>query len=207
MQTACGIKDIDIIATQGGLGFGAAGDGDRVLALDDRQRVNTDLHAQNRQLFHRGGAVDVERAHQHPLAVAFLQPPRQFRGGGGFARALQADHQDRGRRVVDFQHAGVTVAGQHMDQLVMDDLDDLLAGGDGFGDGLPGGLFLHGGHEVAGDGEGNVGLQQRHPNLAQRGGHVGIGQGPLFGEPVKHAGQAFGEVFKHALRLLFIGTG
>jgi hypothetical protein len=37
-----------------------------------------------------------------------------------------------------------------MDKLVMDDLDDLLAGGDGFGDGRTGGLFLDRLDELAG---------------------------------------------------------
>jgi hypothetical protein len=56
-------------------------------------------------------------------------------------RALQADHQDRGGRIVDLERAGVALAGQHMDKLVMDDLDHLLAGGDRFGDRLAGGLL------------------------------------------------------------------
>jgi hypothetical protein len=55
------------------------------------------------------------------------------------------------------------------DQLVMDDLDDLLAGRDRFGDRLAGGLLLHRLDELARDGQRDVGLQQRHAHLAQRG--------------------------------------
>ena len=84
----------------------------------------------------------------------------------------------------------------------MDDLDDLLARGDRFGDSLPGGLFLHGGDKIAGDGQGYIRFEQRHPHLAQRGGHIGIRQRTLFGQPVKDRTKAFREVFKHALRLL-----
>ena len=44
------------------------------LALDDGQGINADLGAEDRKLFHRRRAVHVERGHQHPLAVLFLQP-------------------------------------------------------------------------------------------------------------------------------------
>ena len=166
VQTACGIKDIDVISAQGRLRFRPPRNRHRILALDDRQGIDANLHSQNRQLFHRGGAVHVERAHQHALALTLFQPPGQFGGGCGLARPLQANHQDRRGRVVDFQHTRVTVAGQHMDQLVMDDLDDLLARGDGFGDGLSGGFFLHGCNEIAGNGQTDISLEQGHPHFA-----------------------------------------
>ena len=72
----------------------------------------------------------------------------------------------------------------------MDDLDDLLAGGDGLGDGLTGGLFLNGLDEVAGHGQRDVGLKQRDPHLAQGRGDVCLGEGALLGEPVEDAGEA-----------------
>ena len=94
---------------------------------DDRQGVDADLRAEDRELLHRRRAAGVERGHQHALALALLQALGELGGGGGLARALQADHQDRRRRAVDAQLPGLAFAAQHVDQLVVDDLDDLLA--------------------------------------------------------------------------------
>jgi len=65
---------------------------------------------------------------------------------------LQADHQDRCWRVVNFQRTRVFVAGQDVLQFVVHDFDNLLAGGDGFGDSGPGGLGSDGFDKIAGDG-------------------------------------------------------
>ncbi len=112
MQAAGGVEHVDVVAAEAGLGLGALGDRDRVFALDDRQGVDADLRAEDGELFHRRGAVGVERGHQHLLALALLQALGELGGGGRLARALQADHQDRRGRVVDLQRAGVLVAGQ-----------------------------------------------------------------------------------------------
>ena len=101
VQTSGGIQEDDVIAAKVGLGLGALGDLHRRLALDDGEAVDADLGAQDRQLLHRRGAVGVQRGEKHALAVLFLQPLGQLGGRGGLARALQTDHQDRRRRVVD----------------------------------------------------------------------------------------------------------
>ena len=77
------------------------------------------------------------------------------------------------------------------DQLVMDDLDDLLAGGDGSGDGLTGGAGLDPFDKVLHDGQRDVGLQKRHTDLAQRGLDVGLRQRALFGQAVEDTAKAF----------------
>ena len=105
---------------------------------------------------------------------------------------MQADHQDRGGGIVDFQRTGFAFAAQHIDQGVMDDFDDLLAGGDRFGDRLTCGLVLDGFDEITGDGQGNVCLKQGDADFAQGGFDVFFGQRTLFGEAVKDAGKAFG---------------
>ena len=201
LQAAGGVEHVDVIAAKAGLRLGALGDGDRVLALDDGQGVDADLRAEDRQLLHRGGAVDVERGHQHALAVALLETLGQLGGGGGLARALQADHQDRRGRVVDLQRAGIAFAGQGVDQRVVHDLDDLLAGCDRFGHRLAGGLVLHRLDEIARHGQRDVGLQQGDAHLAQGGFDVVFAQRALFGQAVKDTREAFGQILKHA-RLL-----
>ena len=152
------------------------------------------------QLFHRRRAVHVKRSHQHAFAVALFQTLGQLGGGGGLARALQSDHQDRGRRVVDAQRTGVIRSAQRVDQRVMHDLDDLLAGGDGFGDCLTGGLFLNRLDEIARHGQRNIGLKQGDTHLTQGGFHILFGQRSLFCQPVKDTGEAFGQIFKHLRR-------
>ncbi|OIQ69788.1 hypothetical protein GALL_486080 [mine drainage metagenome] len=158
VQAAGGVEDVDVIAAEVGLGFGAFGDLNGGFAFDDRQGIDADLRAEDLQLLHRRRAVGVERGHQHPLAVFLFQTLGELGGGGGLARALQADHQDRRGRVVDLHRVGLTLAAQGVDQRVMDDFHDLLAGGDGFGDSLAGRLGLHGGDEIARDREGDVSL-------------------------------------------------
>jgi hypothetical protein len=117
-----------------------------------------------------------------------------------FCPALQADHQDRGGRIVDLERAGVALAGQHMDKLVMDDLDHLLAGGDRFGDRLAGGGLLHPANEIARHGERDVGFQERHAHLAQGGLDVVLAQRALLGQPVEDAGEPVGKRFEHGAR-------
>ena len=80
-------------------------------------------------------------------------------------------------------------------------LDELLAGGDGFGDGLALGLFGDGLDEIAGDGEGDVGLQQGHADFAQRGRDVIVAERALFGELAEDAGKPVGQVLEHGPRL------
>ena len=78
------------------------------------------------ELLARGGAVDVDRD-QHGAVAALFEPGGEFAGGGGFAGALQAGHQDDGRRLGgEFEARGVVAEGRH--QLVADDFDDLLGG-------------------------------------------------------------------------------
>ena len=83
------------------------------------------------------------------------------------------------------------------DKRIVDDLDDLLARGDGFRHRLAGGLLFHPPDEIACDGERDIGLQKRHAHLAQGGFHVLFGERTLLGQPVEHAGEAIGQVFEH----------
>lgn len=65
-------------------------------------------------------------------------------------------------------------AAQHLDQFVMHDLDDHLAGLDRLQDLGADGLFTHAVGEGTHDVERDVGLQQRTANLAQRCGNIGF---------------------------------
>ena len=103
---------------------------------------------------------------QHAALVAVRQALGDLGGGGGLARALQADHQDAdGRNRVEVDH--LRIRAQHLHELVVDDLDHLLAGGDRLdhlgADRAGAHLVREGAHHL----EGHVGLEQGAADLAQ----------------------------------------
>ena len=133
MGAAGGVEHHDVVALQARGLLGAAGDLHRRLAGDDRQRVDADLPAEHGELFLRRRALHVERGHQHRaswrsvrrlaiLAVVVVLPApcrptiMMATGGGG----------------VEVDRLGVRA--QRLDQDVVDDLDDHLAGRDRFDD-------------------------------------------------------------------------
>ncbi len=103
VQPARSVEEQHVVAAHRRLQLGPLGNLHRRLALDDGQAVDADLPGQNRQLLHSGRAVGVQGRQQHPLAVALFQPLGQLGGGRRLTRALQTDHQNGRRRVVDLQ--------------------------------------------------------------------------------------------------------
>ncbi|KHS43294.1 hypothetical protein NJ75_03926 [Novosphingobium subterraneum] len=167
VESACGVEQKDVDRLQLGRVHGAGGDVDRLLPGDDRQRGNARLFAQNAKLFLRRRTIDVQRGHQDLLALLFLQQLADLGRAGGLARPLQADHHDHnGRRGVQVKLG--RAATKHLDQRIVDDLDDLLAGRDRLQDRLANGLLRNGVNKSANDGKGNVGLKQRDPHFAHR---------------------------------------
>ena len=67
VETARGVEQDDVIALQLGRLERAPGDLDRLLAGDDRKRVDIRLAPEHRQLLLRRRTSDVERRHQHRL--------------------------------------------------------------------------------------------------------------------------------------------
>ena len=78
------------------------------------------------ELLAGGGAVDVDRD-QHGAVAALFEPGGELAGGGGFAGALQAGHEDDGGRLRGEFEAGRVFA-EEGDELVANDFDDLLGG-------------------------------------------------------------------------------
>ena len=188
-------QDVEILEPRGF--HRPARDVDRLLTGDDRQSGDLDLPAQHRQLLLRGRTVDVERGHQRLLAVAFADQFRQLGGGGGLARALQADHHDHDRGLGIELEAFDLHPAQRLDQLVVDDLDDHLAGGDRLQDILTNGLLGDGVDEAAGDGERDVGFEQRDPHFAHGIAHVLLTQRAAALELVEHPAKAVGQRIEH----------
>ena len=90
---------------------------------------------------------------------------------------------------------------EHLDQRVVDDLDDLLAGRDRaqhlLADRLLGRLV----DELADHRQRDVGLEQGDPDLAHRRAHVGLVQRAAAAQAVEDAAQAIAQAFEHPLLL------
>ncbi len=190
MGAAGGVEDDDVMAAELGRLHGARGDIDRRLAGDDRQRIDAGLLAELAELLLRGRAARIERGHQDllacrasvrrlailPVVVVLPEPCRPTIMMTTGAGAL--------RSIVD------ALGAEHLDQLVMDDLDDHLAGLDRLQDLGADGLVAHVVGEGADDFERHVGLEQRTAHLAQRRRDIGFRQRATAGQAVQDGAKA-----------------
>ena len=197
VETARGVEHQHVIALQLRRLHRTARDLDRLLTRDDRQGRDVDLRTEHRKLFLRGGAIDVERRHQHLLALFFLQPLRDLRGRRGLARALQADHHDHGGGGNGKVELGGFGA-EHFGQRVADDLDHLLPRGDRAQDILTDREFGDLIDEAAHDGQRDVGLEQGDSHFAHRRAHVGLGQRAAAAELPENIAKPIAQTVEHA---------
>ena len=186
MEAARSIKQQHIDRLQLGRVQRAGGDLNRSLTRHNRQRGNSGLLAQHFQLFLRSRTIHVERRHQHLFAARFAQQLADLGGAGGLARTLQADHHDHNRR------RGIEIEvcrfrTQHLDQPIVDDLDNLLARSDRTQDLLADGGFGDRIDKPADDGKRHVGFEQRDPHFAHRGLHILLAQRAAATQPIKNA--------------------
>jgi hypothetical protein len=192
---AGGVEQHHVVAAEAAGFERTFGDLCRLLALDDGQGVDADLFAEHRKLLHGGRAAYVEGSHQH-LALLRGKAMADLGGGRGLAGSLQADQHDRHRwRRVEIDRIGADA--QRFDQLVVNDLDDHLAGRDRLDHLDADGAFLYlidkGVHDV----ERHVGLQQHAPHLAQRGIDVGLLQSAAPGQAIENAAELFRKIVEH----------
>ena len=99
------------------------------------------------------------------------------------------------------------VRAQHLHELVVDDLDDLLAGRDRTDHLGPDGARPHLVGEGAHDLERHVGLEQRAADLAQRRVDVLLGQRAAARETVEDGGEFVGKAFEHVYSIPFAMSG
>ena len=194
-RSAGGVENDDVVAAEAGRVLGPAGDLDRGLAGDDRQRVDLCLLAEDAELLLGGGAPGVQGRHEDLATVAVLQAVGNFGRGRRLARTLQADHEDADRwGGGEVDRVGVRT--QHLDKLVMDDLDDHLARLDRLEDSGADGLCTHAVDEGADDIQRDVGLEQRAPHLAHRLPDIALGEGAATGQLVEDARQPVGKILE-----------
>ena len=193
---ARGVEQHDVVAAELRGLQGALRDLHRLLSRNDGQRFDGEIAAEHGELFLRGRTIDVERRHQNFFLVALGQAAREFCSGGGFARALQADHHDRDRgRGIEIDL--LAVGAECCNKLVVDDLHDHLAGGHRLDDGGANRLFADlvdkGPHHV----ERDVGLEHRAAHLAHGGIDVGFRQRTAPRQPIENASKLFRQIVEH----------
>ena len=114
---------------------------------------------------------------------------------GRLARALEADHRDD-RRVAR-QVEGPVAGRQERDQLVVDDLDHLLAGRQAVEHLVADRPLADARDEVLDDLEVDVGLEQREPDLAHGGIDVGLADPAAAGQVAERLAQPLAEGVEH----------
>ena len=197
-QAPGGVHDDDVVPVLLGPGQPRPGHRDGVadaVAGLWRPHVHPGLGSDDLQLGDGVGALEVGGDQEHLSVALVLQPPSELARQGGLARALQArEHDDRGP-AGQVELAGLPA--QDLDEFVVDDLDDLLArverlGGDGAGRLLP-----HRRGEGPDDGQGDVGVQERAPDLRDGLLDVRGGQAPLGAEVLEGFGDSIGKRVEH----------
>ena len=122
-EAAGGVDDDDVAAEAPGLVDAPSRRLHRFARLGEHRHV--DLAAEGAELLHGGRALEVG-ADQQRVAALLLEPAGQLGRVGRLARALEAGHQHHRRRprgVGDLEG----LAAEGGDQLLVDDLDHLLA--------------------------------------------------------------------------------
>ena len=177
-----------------GLLDGALGNIDRVLAVTAKDR-HADLSAKRSQLVGSGGTVDVARGEQRRAAL-LLEQVCQLYSRRGLTGALQAhEHNDVGNAVAKDELA--LGGAEHLGELVEHDLDDVLRRRQRFHD-LGGHAALLGlGDKLLDDLKVDVGLEQRHANVAHGRGDIDLGQLALAAQAVKCVVEAIAQRIKH----------
>ena len=204
VEPAGGVEQHDVVALGAAHLQRAPGDRDRALAGDDRQGRDADLPAELGELLLGGRALHVEPGHQHLFPLAGLEPERDLRRGRRLAGALQPDQHDRDRRGrVEVEPAiGTWPArlgpAEHLDEMVVDDLDDHLAGRDRAHHLLADRLLAHRGDEIAHHRQRDIGFQERDADLAQGRGDIVLAERAAPAQPVENLAETIAEGVEHA---------
>ncbi len=135
---------------------------DRARLCDDR---DAELLAERLQLLGRGHTAGVRPDHQGTLAEA-AQVQGQLRDGGGLARALETEEHHDGRRLIRLREL-CRATTQHLNHLLVDDVDDLLGRCQALENVGAGSLLTDGGDELLDDAVVDVRFEQGETNLAK----------------------------------------
>lgn len=198
LKTSGGIDDDHVTQVVDGLLDGALGDVDRVLAVTAEDR-HADLATERGKLVGSSGTVDVARGEQRRAALLLEQVGKLY-GSRGLTGALQAHEHDDIRNAVTKNELALGGA-EHLGELVEHDLDDVLRRRQRLHDLGGHAALLSLSNELLDDLKVNVGLEQRHANVAHGRGDIGLGQLTLAAQAVKCVVEAIAQGIKHWLLL------
>ncbi len=182
LQPSGGVENDGVEAVRARVGDGFGADRRGVVALA-REYLHAHLLAEHAQLLARRGPAHVGGDEQRPLALLF-QAARELRAGARLPGALQAEHHQHARPVLDrLERHTLTHQG---DQLLVAGLREMVARADpellaallaGLeADDLAVAALAHLRQELAHDAQVHVGLEQRRPHLSERLGDVRVGE-------------------------------
>jgi hypothetical protein len=160
-----------------------------------RVRGHPGAFADDLELVDRVRALQVA-GHEQRRVPLRREPARQLAGERGLAGALETGEHDHARRCLgQAQPAGL--AAEDADELLVDDFHDLLGRVQRAGDLRALGALLDVGDERADHRKRDVRLQQRDPDLARGGVHVGVGQPAATTEVLQDRREPVGESVEH----------
>ncbi|OPZ51728.1 MAG: hypothetical protein BWY91_02610 [bacterium ADurb.BinA028] len=196
------VGDLDRVAVGPGALTGAA---DRVVPGDVAALGGIDRHSgalpDHFELGDGIGPLQVG-GHEHRRVPLLLEPVAQFACEGGLSRPLETgQHDDRGRVLGQIERAGLPA--EDGDELLVDDLDDLLARVEGLTHLGAQRSLADRRDERLDDGQGDIGVEQRHPDVAQGRVDVVLGEAPLAAQVAEGRGQPVGQVVEHPRTLPF----
>src|SRR4051812_11187129 len=198
VQAAGRVDDQHVLAVALGLVEGPARDVDRVAVRALLVDGGAGLGAHLDELVYGRRPVDVAGRKRDRGVVLLPEPARELGRRRGLARALEAGHQDHGRRPGRERQPGRRAAHQR-GELLVDDLDDLLAGVELLGDLHPGRPLLDRVRELLDDLEVDVGLEQREPDLAHRAADVLLGKCATLSDALQGVLELFREGLEHCV--------
>ena len=155
------------------------------------------LQGQQRELLNRGRAMDIATDQRDLFIFLFLEPEAELDRAGGLARALQTGQQDHGGRFC-IQPERRVVLPHQLDEFLLDDLDQRLAGCQAEPDFARQRAQAHMFDEIPRHGQGHIGLQQGPAHLTQAGLDIVIGQAALAAQILDQAAELVGKGIKHS---------
>ncbi len=193
LQPAGSVDDDVVVAVVPGMAHSLLGGGHWVLGALLKNR-GAGLLPHHLQLFNGCRAVDIPRHQQGAVALG-LQLVGQLGGMGGLARALQAAHHNNGGRVSG--HFQPLLAAAHQSgQLLVDDFNDHLGGGQALHHLAAHGPLGHPAGELLGNLVVDVRFQQGQAHFPHGFFHVRLGELALAAELFKGIAQFFCQAFK-----------
>ncbi len=167
----------------------------RLGPVRQRDNRNIELLAEGLELLRRRYALRVGRDHQRTIALT-AKAEGQLRGRGRLTGALEPHEHDDGGRRLRLLQARVSSA-EHLDHLLVDDVDDLLHRCEALRDVGSQRPLSHAGHELLDDLVVNVSLQQSEADLAQSLIEVLLGDGAATAQAAEYALELIGKGVEH----------